>query len=464
MITTTRRLQKISGRIFQWRSLRTKLTLLTLAIFLTGIWSLAFYASQTLRRNMKQALGEQQFSTVSIIAEDINDELNTRLKTIEMMAEKITPTMLGNASATQAFLDSRITFKLLFNYGVIVARLDGIVIADLPISGRIGVNYSDRDWMIEALKGKTVIGKPVMGKTSHSPILPYAAPIRDTQGKVIGVVAATTDLGKPNFLTKITDHRYGKTGGYLLVSPKIRTIVYATDKKRIMEVLPAPGRNQLIDRFVQGYEGSGVAVCPNGVEALTSAKGIPVSGWYVEALMPTEEAFAPIYAMQSNMLLATIFLTLLAGGLTWWMLKHQLAPALTTIKTLATLADVDQVPQPLPITRQDEIGDLIDGFNRLLETLGKREEALQESDERNRTLFSRAADGIFIMTTDGMLTEVNESFARMHGYSTDEMLLMSLKDFDTPATAQLSSARMGRLITGETLAFEVEHYHRDGHI
>jgi len=422
MTTTTDSLQKSPGKISHWWSLRTRVTLLTLAIFLIGIWALAFYASYTLQSDMERTHGEQQFSTVSIIAADINDELAGRVELLEIMAEKITPAMLGNTAATQTFLDSQLSFKLLFNYGGIVMRLDGTAIAEAPNHGRVGLDYSDRDYVIEALKGKTVIGKPFVGKTAHSPILPCAAPIRDTRGKVIGIVAGITDLRRTNFLNPITDNSYGKTGGYLLVSPKIRTIVYATDKKRIMEVLPAPGGNLLHDRFIHGYEGSGVVVNPHGVEVLASAKGIPVAGWYMVAMIPTEEAFAPIHALRKRFFLAAFFLTLLAGYLTWWMLKRQLSPMLAAAKTLATLTDADHPPTPLPITRQDEIGELIGGFNHLLATLGKREQALQASQEKFRDLYDSAPTGYNEYDAEGRITNVNQTTLDMLGYSPQEMI------------------------------------------
>lgn len=94
----------------------------------------------------------------------------------------------------------------------------------------------------------------------------------------------------------------------------------------------------------------------------------------------------------------------------------------------------------------------------------RADEALRESEERYRNLFARAHDGIFIMTPDGQLVEVNESFARMHGYSVEEMLLMNLKDLDTPESSLKAPERMGRVLAGENLTFEVEHYHRDGHV
>lgn len=88
---------------------------------------------------------------------------------------------------------------------------------------------------------------------------------------------------------------------------------------------------------------------------------------------------------------------------------------------------------------------------------------IKESEDRYRSLFSGAGDGIFVMTENGTLVEVNESFARMHGYSRDEMLQMNLKDLDTPETYQLASERMRRILAGEMLTFEVDHYHKDGH-
>ena len=88
----------------------------------------------------------------------------------------------------------------------------------------------------------------------------------------------------------------------------------------------------------------------------------------------------------------------------------------------------------------------------------------QRSEERHRALFDRAGDGILILSPDGKLMDVNESFARMHGYSTGELLQMNIRDLDTPRTAQLIPERLRQLLAGEILAFEVEHHHKDGHV
>ncbi len=114
----------------------------------------------------------------------------------------------------------------------------------------------------------------------------------------------------------------------------------------------------------------------------------------------------------------------------------------------------------------DEAGNLY-GAVHIVEDITDRkrtEEALREVEERYRTLFTRAGDGIFILSVNGELVEVNESLARMHGYSVQEMLHMSLNDLDTPETSQLAPERMRRVSAGEALTFEVEHYHKGGHV
>ena len=65
--------------LFQLRSLKTRITLCTLLIFVVSIWSLALYISRGLHDDMQRLLGEQQLATASLIADDINQQLTDRL-------------------------------------------------------------------------------------------------------------------------------------------------------------------------------------------------------------------------------------------------------------------------------------------------------------------------------------------------------------------------------------------------
>ena len=414
--------------VFQWRSLKTRVTLLTLSVFVIGIWLSALYASRTLREDMQRLLGEQQFSTVSLVAADINHELNDRLSALDIVAAGVGAAMAANAATLQALLEQRPILPLLFNGGVFITRIDGTALASIPLAAnRFGVNYMERDHVAAALEqGRATVSKPVIGKMLNSPVVSMAAPIRDAQGKVIGALVGVIDLGKPNFIEKIAQVRYGKTGGYLLIAPQHELIVTATDKRRIMTATPPAGSNRLADATRSGFEGSMLGVTGVGVEVLASFKAIPVAGWSLVVTLPVEEAFAPIHEMQRRLLLAATLLTLLAGGLIWWILQRQLAPMLSTVKTLAALSKASRLPQSLPIIRQDEIGELVGGFNGLLEVMGKRADALRESEEHYRAVAMSARSAIVTIDRDGSVAGWNPAAANMFGYSEDEIIGKSL--------------------------------------
>jgi diguanylate cyclase (GGDEF)-like protein/PAS domain S-box-containing protein len=290
--------------------------------------------------------------------------------------------MLDDPTILQVFLEQRLALPMLFNGGFFATGKDGVAVARVPLLEQaIGIHYLDRDYLLSAIKdGKTTTSRPIISRSLHVPVFVIATPIRDAQGAVIGILAGITRLDQPNFLERITNGRYGNSGGYLLIAPRHRLIITASDKTRIMETLPAPGVNPGIDRFLGGYEGSAIIVNPYGVEVLTSDVQVPATGWILGAVLPTAEAFAPICAMQQRMWIATIALALLASVLIWWILRNQLAPMLTAVRTMADWPDSHQSPQRLPITRQDEIGDLIGAFNRLLDVLAERETTLIERE------------------------------------------------------------------------------------
>ena len=433
--------RKISFR----RSLKTRVTLFTLTIFLISIWSLAFYANKTLRQGLQDIVSDQQYSTATVVAKQIEEEFETRFKSLQSMASLINLATLDNMSSSQAFLESHPVFQNLFNGGTFITRIDGVAIASLPLSaGRVGANFLDRDHISAAIKeGKTTISEPVIGKKLMTPVFAMATPLHDVDGKIIGALAGVVDLSTPNFLDKITQNHYAKTGGYLLIAPQRKLIITGTDKSYNLQPIPAPGINPLFDRYAQGFEGSGIVVDARGVEVLSSSKQISSAKWLLVVRIPTAEAFAPIYSTQRRIILISVLLTLLAGSLTWWNLTRQLAPILNTATILDAHSDNTQSLKSLPISNPDEIGKLISSFNHLLDTLSHREEEIRRSrDEleirvKERTcelakivdilkeqaeLLDLAHDAILVHDSDGIIRYWNCGAEETYGWKKQEVL------------------------------------------
>lgn len=63
----------------------------------------------------------------------------------------------------------------------------------------------DRDYLIKALKeGQVAISSPVMGRTSKTPVVVVAVPLRNEQKEIIGALVGVINMAEPNFLDHAT--------------------------------------------------------------------------------------------------------------------------------------------------------------------------------------------------------------------------------------------------------------------
>jgi PAS domain S-box-containing protein len=115
--------------------------------------------------------------------------------------------------------------------------------------------------------------------------------------------------------------------------------------------------------------------------------------------------------------------------------------------------------------RTEDGGTLWHGIILDITERKRADEALQVSNQRYRNLFDQANEGLVVMTTQGQITEVNQAFAEMHGYSVDELRGKDIQHLDALRERALEdrAAIIHRLQSGEVVRFDVEHIHKDGH-
>jgi PAS domain S-box-containing protein len=409
---------------FLRRSLTTRVTLFTLAILALSVATVALWIGQLLRYDMQAMLEQQQYSTATILAAEINHELADRMRALERATTDINPQLLADTAALNQYLKKRPELRAMFNDGLFVTSREALCVLALPTSSsRVGVNFMAAGAVAAALRsGKVTIGTPFSSQTSKQVLVYVAAPIHDANTQVIAALVGAIDLGKRNFLDIVLGNRYGKGGGVMLVDRAKRVIVSDTNKALVLQALPGLGHDGLTDKFVAGFEGAGVITTGQGEQVLVAAKSIPVANWYLAVHLPTDEAFSPMYASQRRLWAAMALLTLLTGGLIWWMLKRQLLPMVNAAATLAALPSPSPFPAPLRVTDDDEVGQLIAGFNLLLNTLQQREQTLKESEERFRTLIEWTPQALVVHRNDQLLY-ANPAALRMFGATSAQELL-----------------------------------------
>jgi PAS domain S-box-containing protein len=402
-------------------SLSTRVTLFTLLI--VSIWAPAFYTRQILHEEMQRLLSDQQLSTATSVATDIEQQLRERLDALTYVATRIAPSHFSHEDKLQDLLEKNTQLQSLFNGGTFITQREGTVTASLPRSAKLrGVNYIDSDFIATTLQaGKSMIGPPIMDKQRQAPIFVMTVPIKNQQGQVIGGLAGVINLGLANFLDATIAHRKAQTDGYLLIAPQQRLIVTASDKRLMMTRLPGQGINPIIDRFIQGDKGTGILLNTQNIEVLAATKQVPIAGWFIAITLTTSEAFTPMLSIERRIFLITGVMTLLACLLGGWILRRQLSPLRSAVSLVAKMAQSDHPLPPLPITRDDEIGQLLTRFNQLLHTLAERENALKKSESFIRTITENIPGMLAYWTTELHCSFANKPYCAWFDRTFEQM-------------------------------------------
>jgi len=100
--------------------------------------------------------------------------------------------------------------------------------------------------------------------------------------------------------------------------------------------------------------------------------------------------------------------------------------------------------------------------NREITERKNAEVALHDSEQRFRTIFERAIDGIVLFSLEGRILAVNDAYARMHGRTRETLVGQGVWDLNSPESNRLVPERMRRLLAGETLTIELKLKGQDG--
>jgi diguanylate cyclase (GGDEF)-like protein len=368
--------------IFQ--TMQFRLIGLGVSLVVAGVLLCLFVALPFAQEHLRDLVAAQQLSITSYVARDIDQSIQARRALIGKLGATLPPGLVQQPENLASWLQERQRVSPLFNSGLVVLRPDGGgLLAQYPVVAGRDLVTSDSDWFQTALSADVpVMSKPQRASASGEPILIMAVPVRDAAKRVVAVLAGVAALNTPGFLDGLQESRLGTSGGFLLISPADKLFVGASDPAMVLKPTPAPGVNLLHDRAMTGHRGTGVTINAKGVEELSAMVTVPSTGWFVVARMPTAEAFRPIEAMRGFVWKGS--LAVLAGMIVMLMLllPRVLRPLTDTARSMREMADGKRELAPLPVKRQDEVGDLVAGFNYLAQRLREKEAALKASQAR----------------------------------------------------------------------------------
>ena len=92
----------------------------------------------------------------------------------------------------------------------------------------------------------------------------------------------------------------------------------------------------------------------------------------------------------------------------------------------------------------------------------ERTKDLSISEKWHRAIFDHATDGIIVLDRNGTIINVNQKACDIHGFDRDALTGVSMELLDAKADRDSFVQRMERILDGESLIYETEHYKKDG--
>lgn len=392
-------------------------------MFLSSVWGMAGYVAYELKRDLEYLLAQQQHAMADSIAQAIGSSVRLRRESLQMLSSDIKPGNLKDRGALEQLLSHYQAMPQLFDIALIVTTPTGRVLAKYP---PLPVQTDERfiqGGLTQAIveSKKILVGAPTANGPDTTAIIPFGAPIVGKDGAVLGILLGIATLKANEFIDEVTDRT--SDIGYLVVSPSSRLILAASDKERVMTPAPRPGANLLLDRFLQGYEGSGVSVSSRGVEELSSGTGVKGTDWVVAITMPTDEAFAPVVQMQRRIFVSAAILSLVVALLTWLSLQKAMRPLEYLVKSVRKMGTSDaSLQQPDLKHSGHEISELLEAFYRMQQRIVAQAAVLSENEARFHFVADYSPILIWISDETGRRTWFNQTWLRSTSQSLDQLL------------------------------------------
>ncbi|KAB2964120.1 PAS domain-containing protein [Zoogloea sp.] len=461
-------------------SLRLQLAGTLVVLFGALIFGVTALTAHYFETRFIEQIRHEQESNVHGVATWIRQEVAERTRVLEDLAKGLPVSAWGDGARVQAYLDDKFVVSSLFSRDIYVISPEGRRIAELPRRQGVGKDYRDSRYVRQVLETKRLAVVPLVGRFSGQPNLVFAIPVLDEAGSVRAILCGSESLspGSHFYISDILKN--GRAGGYHVYSLLQDVYVASTDPSRVLQALPKPGVNPLLDRRrSENYTAFDLTVDSKGLEIYSVAENLPELGWNIAAYIPVEEVRAPFVSLSRTLWLTAVSGMLLVVGLVWWLMKHKLKPLEDAARQIATYRIGDSIPT-LPERGGREVRELMEVFNRLhLQVQTQYESLKSERDELDRKVAERTRELVqreqFIRTiTDALPGMVaywdadlrnrfaNIAYLRWFGRKPEQVLGMHIRELLGYRLFALNEPFIAAAMRGEYQQFERELITPDG--
>ena len=246
-------------------------------------------------------------------------------------------------------------------------------------------NLAFSAWYKDALAAPdTVVSDLHISPATQRPTVVVAAPVRGTDGVIIGVWAGGLQLARLSKLGSVGSGS-GASRSYGYVADRHGLILAHQSNPTYVEHQTDFSSVPSVQRALGGRAGAGQFSNPiDGEVKLGAYRTLTGSGWAVVYAIPLAVALAPVNLLTKGILLSTAALATLVGLLAFVTARRITGPIQQLTAAARTIGTGD-VAQRIDVRTGDEVQTLGEEFNRMAAALGEKETQLIRRAEELQT-------------------------------------------------------------------------------
>ena len=317
-----------------------------------------FAAKQFLRSELEPKAYAQQMAFSEHVALDIVTKIGVRNAALQRLALALPVKLLNKPEQLQDWLRERFHLLPDFSHALIVEDLQGKVIAQYPV----------RAMPFMAARGE--MPEQEIGYVDNKPAMSFAVPVADGARRLI--LRGVTKLEMEKFFDSAARYKNGQEGSVFLRFSQEKLFLKLDDAIIKLQEFPSDATDPVLYQLNQKTHTAEKKRNTQRQEEILSSVPIDGTAWSVIAILPITEIEATI-ARGANTAYWTFPFVALVGLLFLNFLLHFTLRPFARAARHADRMTRGEIPfEPMPVKRDDEVGELTSSFNRLLAKLDEK--------------------------------------------------------------------------------------------
>jgi len=388
-------------------------------IIVLSALAVALISSMVSRSELEAQAREQVETIANLVASDLDARLAQRRDTLAHVAEGFTMEESVLTSRARVLIRREIALQHLFD-GIYLFDTNGNVIAEHPEDyDQTGLDVSDREYFRDTSDQLTpIISEPYLSNYQDRPAIMMTAPVFDHRKRFIGMLGGAVFLDGDNFMHETSGVGIGKTGYVGLATRSGVTLAHG----RTGEVMtPLRLENPVLRDAMGGFEGTLSTRNQEGTDTIMSVRQLSQVPWFVSAVWPAKEAYAPVSRLADSFVQVLLIVILVVAPLALLVFRRLMAP-LRNLGFQISERHLGIRTDPVDVAGGSEIRQVAETFNTVME---ERDEVLASLAEREaffRSLTQSAPIGIIQTDVLGRIEFVNPAFEKIVGIDSNDLL------------------------------------------